>query len=200
MKPVLEDRLTFIEFNMINPTVKFYQNLINWLTLLCTSNLCVTPHRHSFLLMHTIMLSKYRFLPFHGLYGFTCACSVAIKQAHPDRPLAPILSFLRYKVSEGEIPSVMMLFCVLYRIYHFCYFSSSVSWRCWESCHCLIPSCHSPMSWRHGCICASIRLGRMDQEGTCLTISPLPHSSLNLCSKYLIPIQVIHKLHAYTKY
>ena len=31
-----------------------------------------------------------------------CACSVAIKQAHPDRPLAPVLSFLRYKVSRGN--------------------------------------------------------------------------------------------------
>ncbi|XP_065916649.1 transmembrane protein 115-like [Dysidea avara] len=50
-------------------------------------------------------LESFLFLPFNGMYGFTCACAVAFKQAHPDRPVLPVLPFLRYK----DLPILLLL-------------------------------------------------------------------------------------------
>lgn len=97
--------------SQIKITVGIVSILLSFLMLPSSSNWYTIYHTklhriiNIFFLMHTVLYPlHYRFLSFHGLYGFTCACSVAIKQAHPDRPFAPILPFLRYKVSGGEKP------------------------------------------------------------------------------------------------
>lgn len=69
------------------------------------------------------------------------------------------------------------------KIYQFYCCSCHLLWHCWTSCHHLIPSCRSLISWCRGYICASIRLGWMDQEVTCLKTSRLLLSSLSPSSE-----------------